>query len=95
MSDSWDFVPEWKADGDRKGIVGEIQTTDGYEKSAVTLERARELEAMLRQLGTTIEADGPAVLGWALQWMADDMRDAIDACDGVVPEHAKHGRAAS
>ena len=81
MTEKVDHVPDWKPNAERTGITGELHTDDGefgqFEHSDIPLTRAEEVSAEVRALGDKFEREGPAVLGWALQWMADDMDRAI------------------
>lgn len=73
MSEQWDFVPEWKLGANGQELVGEIEGHDGMAYSSLTLARAREVSTEIRAIGDRYEIEGPTILGWALQWMADDI----------------------
>ena len=52
------------------------------EYSSLTLARAREVSAEIRALGDRYEIEGPTILGWALQWMADDLDEKTATTEG-------------
>lgn len=79
MSEKWDYVPDFKLGASKREIIGELSTDAGYEFSSMSLERAAEVAAELRAMGERYETDGPTVLGWALQWVADDLYKLLAA----------------
>lgn len=91
MAESWDHVPEFQPTADKRHILANINTDEGFQYSVMTLDRAEEVAAEIRALGDKLVASGVEAVGYPLQWVAADLVENVTKARAPATEEKTDG----